>query len=431
MMYKFARSHNVSDYKHYTQCRFCFSDSIEEVIDLGYVPLAGGFLKKTNKQSLIKEFFYPLVLSFCQNCYLLQTSNVIDKDILFKNYFYNSSAIKTLVDHFENVVQELLRFFPKNAKPFIVEIGSNDGTLIKASLDKNVKTLGIDPATNIVRPLIKQKLPIINDYFTEKLASKIRKKCGQADVIFSSNTLAHIEDMHDVVRGIKILLKKNGMLIFETHYLGKLIQELQYDMIYHEHQYYYSLLALKKFFKMHHMEIIDVKPIQIHAGSMRYYVQNINGGRKISIAVKRLEVQEKKRKLNKKEIFISYQKKVEKTKKQLLSFLTSIRKKDHEIIGYGASGRGSIIMNYCGLDEKYLSYIVDDAPAKQKLYTPGTHLKVYPSQKIYKNQVSYILLFAWSFSKEIFSKHQLYIESGGKFIIPLPKVRVLPKNAKE
>ncbi|OIP57769.1 MAG: hypothetical protein COX79_04310 [Candidatus Levybacteria bacterium CG_4_10_14_0_2_um_filter_36_16] len=421
----------IGSYKYYDYCRFCKSKKISSVIDLGYVPLAGGFLKNINKESLTKEFFYPLTLSFCQNCYLLQTSNVINKDILFKNYYYNSSSIKTLVNHFENVTEELLRHLPQNIKPFIVEIGSNDGTLIKSSLSKGVKTLGIDPATNIVRPLMKQKLPIINDYFTEKLAVRIKKRYGQADIIFSSNTLAHIENMHDVARGIKILLKKNGMLIFETHYLGKLIKELQYDMIYHEHQYYYSLTTLKKFFKMHQMEIFDVKPIQIHAGSMRYYVQNINGGRKITNSVIKLEKREKNMKLDKKNTFILYQKKVEKTKKRLITFLTSLKKRGHEIIGYGASGRGSIIMNYCGLDSNNLSYIVDDAPAKQKLYTPGNHLRVYPPKKIYKNQVSYILLFAWSFSKEIISKHQLYIQSGGKFIIPLPRVRLLSKNEKK
>ncbi len=415
----------VGEFRHYDLCRFCFSKKLTPAINLGYVPLAGGFL--TSQKSFADEQFYPLEIGFCENCYLLQSTNVIDKDTLFKNYFYHSSAIKTLTNHFTEVAQELQHAVQKNSKPFIVEIGCNDGTLIRELTKRNVTALGIDPATNIVEPLIKKGLPIINNYFTETLAKQISKQYGKADIICSFNVLAHIEDMHDVVKGIKVLLKNDGMLLFETHYLGNLLNEIQYDMIYHEHQYYYSLITLQKFFDMYDMEIFDVKPKPIHAGSMRYYVKHKNSTQYlISQNIKRLVAKEKQQQLHKLKTYTSCNKKISQTKHDLLTLLKSLKKQKKTIAGYGASGRGTIIMNYCGLDETYLDYMIDDAPAKQDAFTPGNHLKIRSSEILStKERPDYVVLFAWSFLEEIKKKNKKYLETGGKFILPLPKVTVI------
>jgi methylation protein EvaC len=413
---------SIGEYKSYATCRFCFSELPSTVIDLGDVPLAGGFIK--SKKLFTGEKFYPLELSFCENCFLLQSTNVIDKDILFKNYFYHSSAIKTLTDHFATTAAELIN---KKKNIFAVEIGCNDGTFIHALLQNKARALGIDPASNVVTPLIKKGVPIIDAYFTNNLAIKIVKKHGKVDLIFSSNVLAHIEDMHDIVKGIKTLLKPTGKLVFEVHYLGNVLKQMQYDMIYHEHQYYYSLMTLKKFFAMYDMEIYDVKPISIHAGSMRYYVQHEKTGKNsISKNVTKLFTEEKKLKFDKVETYLFYAKKIKKTKNDLLTLILKLKKENKTIAGYGASGRGTILMNYCGLNDQILDYVIDDAPAKQDAYTPGTHLKIVASDVLRsKNRPDFVILFAWSFFKEIATKNKNYLGKGGKFIVPLPKVEMI------
>ncbi len=421
----YATYKSIGEYRHYNFCRFCFSNPLIPAINLGYVPLAGSFIK--SKKYLSDEKFYSLEIGFCQNCFLLQSTNVIDKDLLFKDYFYHSSVIKTLTNHFNEIAQELEMQTKNSPKPFIVEIGCNDGTLINALSKLKINTLGIDPATNIVQPLIKKGLPIVNDYFSEDLAKKIVKIYGKADAVCSFNVLAHIEDMEDVLTGVRTLLKKDGFLIFETHYLRNLLEEMQYDMIYHEHQYYYSLMTLQNFFAIHNMEIYDVKPIKIHAGSMRYYVQNKNGGKNpISKNVKTLLKKEKSLGFHKLKTYLSYAQKITKTKHELLSLLDSLKRDNKIIAGYGASGRGTIIMNYCGLDKKYLDYVIDDAPAKQGAYTPGTHLEIKGSDILKsKNRPDYVVLFAWSFLDEIKEKNKEYLQNGGKFIVPLPKVQII------
>lgn len=423
---KIKKYKSIGEYKHYDTCRFCFHRLSEPVINLGLMPLAGGFLKSNTKETFRKEKFYPLELIFCKNCFLLQTNNVIDKDTLFKDYFYHSSAIQTLVDYFQTNVEDIKKKFPNPSKSFIVEIGCNDASFIKSLIKNGYKALGIDPATNIVKPLIEKRIPILNDYFSQKLAKKIIENHGKADAIYSFNTLAHIENMHDVVKGIKLLLKKDGILAFQVHYLGSLVKETQYDMIYHEHQYYYSLLYLMNFFKKYNMEIFDIKFAKLHGGSIMYYVQNRKSGiNTVSKKVLKLVKKEKTQGLDNAETFYDLSKKIKKQKKMLINLLTDFKNKKKKVAGYGASGRATVIMNYCGIDKNYLDYMVDDSPAKQYIYTPGTHLKIYPSSKLLKNKPNYILLFAWSFIHEIRQKNINYLKYKGKFIIPLPKVEII------
>lgn len=418
------KNKSLEKYVTYDVCRFCFSKKIYSVINLGYIPLAGGFLK--SKKFFNKEKFYPLELYFCTNCYLLQTNTVINKDTLFRDYFYFSSKIKTLTNHFYEFSNELKNLFPDTKKRFVVEIGCNDGALIRSMEEKGFKALGIDPASNVVKPLIKKGVPIINDYFTEELAKKIVKKYKKADAIVSFNTLAHIENMHDVILGVKNLLKKNGILIFGVHYLGSLLKKNQYDMIYHEHQYYYSLLTLTKFLSLYNMEVYDVKKTRIHGGSAIFFVQNKSGGRhKTSKKVKETIRKEKRGGFDKIETYTRFSKRINRSKTTLLTLLDSLKKRNKKLIGYGASGRATIMMNYCGIDGKILDYVVDDSPIKHNLLTPGNHLKIKSSDHIYKDRPDYILLFAWSFLKEIKKRHNFYFKQGGKFIVPLPTINII------
>ncbi|MFH1287430.1 MAG: class I SAM-dependent methyltransferase [bacterium] len=410
-------------------CRFCQGKNLKRVLDLGNVPLAGGFLKE---KDFSQEKYYPLTLNFCEDCCLVQVSDVVSADLLFKNdYFFFSSAIGTLVEHFKEYAKEIYeRFLKKISQPLILEIGCNDGVLLRPFSALGVRTIGVDPATNVVKLIDSKNCTVVNDFFTEKTALEIRKKHGLVDTIVSSFSFAHIDDMVDVIKGIKHLLKKEGVFVFEIYYLGTLIDEMNYDMIYHEHMSYYSLVALAHFLKQFDMEVFDVKYIPgVRSGSVRFYSGNIGQRTEsVSPAVTDMMQNERNKGFDRIEIYAEYAKKVNDTKEQLISLLERLKKEGKTIIGYGASGRGTIIMNYCGIDGRYLDYVVDDAPAKQGFFTPGTHVPI-KSWDFVKESKSpdYAVLFAWSFTDEVIKKRQDYIKNGGKFIIPLPQVRIFPE----
>ncbi len=421
----------VGEHRHHEQCRFCSQATLHPFIDFGYVPLAGGFLRAdSTAQDFAQERVYPLEICFCKNCALVQVNNAIAGDVLFKDYFYFSSAIKTLADHFQQYAKDLAQAFPDPSRATIVELGCNDGVLLKPLKAQGFKVVGVDPATNVVKPLIADGYNIINDYFMKESALKVKDQFGLADAILTSNSFAHIDDMDHVMEGVTALLKTDGYLAFEVHYLGILLKEMQYDMMYHEHLSYYSLTSITNFMAKYDMEVFDVKHIPIHAGSVRFSVQRKKtGGRPISDAVKKMAAEEEKNGLGHLETFMSFSAKVEKTRTDLLKLLDGIRAKGETVVGYGASGRATAMSAYCGLTKDYLSAVVDDAPAKQGAYTPGNHIKIQNSSLLKgDSRPDYVLLFAWSFAKEIIAKNQDYLDRGGKFIVPLPEVKVISKD---
>jgi len=415
----------IGEFTRRNDCRFCQSHNLVKILDFGNVPLAGSFLKE---EQFSNEKFYPLELNFCQDCTLVQVSNVVPAEVLFKNYFYFSSSIKTLVEHFQSFAQEVNEQFLKNRnQPAVFEIGCNDGPLLKPFAAMGITAIGIDPATNVVESINSKGITVINDFFGEKLALQIKEKFGSFDAILSSYSFAHIDGMEDIIKGVKRLLKEDGVFIFEVYYLGTLINGMQYDMIYHEHLSYYSLKALAIFLKRFGMEIFDVKFIPgVRSGAARFYARNIGKrDEKKSSAVTDLEQYEKDKGFDKVETYLGYAKKVNTTREQLLKLLVHLKSKGCTIIGYGASGRGTTIMNYCGIDNHYLDYVVDDAPAKLGFFTPGTHVPIKPWNFTKETQFpDYALLFAWSFINEVKNKRMDYLKDGGNFIVPLPEVKI-------
>jgi len=408
-------------------CRFCQGVHLVKILDFGNVPLAGGFLKE---KDFPNEKYYPLDLNYCQDCCLVQVRNIVSAEILFQeNYFFFSSAIGTLVDHFKAFAREThARFLKGKPQASALEIGCNDGVLLKPLSDLGVKAVGVDPATNVVRKIESRDITVVNDFFTEELAVQIREKYGMFDSVLSSYSFAHIDDMVDVMKGIKTVLKDSGTFILEIYYLGTLIDEMQYDMIYHEHMSYYSLKTLMLFFKRFDMEIFDIRHIPgVRSGSVRFYARNIGKrNEEITSAVTDMMKYEEDRGFDKIDIYAKYAAKVNETRDQLMKLLDRLKNEGKTIIGYGASGRGTTIMNYCGIDKKYLDYVVDDAPAKQGFFTPGTHVPIKPWEFTAQSKFpEYIVLFAWAFTNEVIKKRQDYLKQGGKFIIPLPEVRIV------
>ena len=409
------------------KCQFCGSLKLAEVIDFGKVAIAGAFIQKND---FSKEKKYQLTIVFCKDCFAVQVRDHVDPKVLFKHDFYFSSAIKTLRDHFTEYASEMTARFLRNPeKSVVVEFGSNDGVLLKPFADQGVKTvIGVDPATNIVQSVKDDRLILVNDFFDVSVAKKIAKKHGKADLVCANNVYAHISDINGVTEAINAVMKDAGVFIFEVHYLGKIIQDMQYDMIYHEHIYYYSLIALENHLRRHGMRIFDVRPITIHAGSMRFYACKNKSRMPMTKAVADLRAEELRAGYDSFDTYRTFASRCESNRTELMALLNVLRAQRKSIVGYGASGRANTMIQYCGITTEHVMYIIDDAPAKQSYYTPGSHIPIRSSSALYGDKPAYILVFAWSFLNEIIAKHGRYLEGGGIFVIPLPHVRLHPAH---
>ena len=407
------------------KCAFCGSSKLTEVIDFGKVAVAGAFIQKKDFQ---KEKKYQLTIVFCKDCFAVQVRDHIDPKVLFKHDFYFSSAIKTLRDHFaEYAVEVTARFLRNPEKSVVVEFGCNDGVLLKPFADQGVRTvIGIDPAENIMKTIDDDRLTLVNDFLNVSVAQKLVKKHGKADLVCANNAYAHISDINGVTEATTTMLKDDGVFIFEVHYLGKIIQDMQYDMMYHEHIYYYSLIALQNHLARHGMVIFDIKPIPIHGGSIRYYAAK-KGSRHakiISPRVDALRAQELALGYDTPAMYAQFASRVAGKKRKLMTLLDALKKKGLRVVGYGASGRANTIIQYCGITDKHLNCMIDDAPAKQGMYTPGSHLQIKSSAALKEEKPDYILLFAWTFYNDIAGKLGEFFDRGGRMIVPLPDVRV-------
>ena len=412
-------------HKNQFKCAFCKSSHLTEVLDLGEVALAGGFLKSTE---FTEEPKFPLRVAFCNDCKAVQVMDIIDPKMMFGDYFYFSSQIKTLRDHFEDYATEVVSRFLDPTKSAVLEFGCNDGVLLRPLASQGIKTLiGVDPASNIISTINDDRINVINDFFTEKTSNHVLEKFGKVDMVVANNVFAHIPDICGVTRAVQNVLSEDGVFIFEVHYLGQIIQGMQYDMIYHEHLYYYSLLALENHFKNHDMVVFDIKKIPIHGGSMRYYVCKKGSlhSKNITSRVGLLRNEELSVGYDKPETYHDFAKKVQNARNKLMDLLDVLKKKGRTIAGYGASGRANTIIQFCNIDKNYLDYMIDDAPAKNGYYTPGSHLKIHSNDILKNNPPDYLLIFAWSFINEIAAKCEEYMGSGGKLLIPLPEVRIM------
>lgn len=412
------------EYKTLTACRLCGGKDLKTFIDFGDFPLAGAFLKP---EQIPDERVYPMGMQFCRTCTNVQVDTVIPMDVLFKNYFYFSSAIQTLKDHFGQLAEELAARFVKPKESLVVEIGCNDGVLLRHLAARGVRNVGVDPATNVVASIKDPGVVAINDGFGGPVAKRIVAEHGRADAVVSSFSFAHIDDMHEVMRGVDAVLGEKGVFIFEIYYLGVVIEEMQYDMMYHEHMSYYTLACMEKFLGQYGLEVFEVKKMPLRSGTLRFYAQRKAARpHPVTPSVQAQRDEEKRKGLLDEKTYEGYGARVHGTKVELMKLLDRLKAEGKSVIGYGASGRATIIMNYCGIDGRYLDFVVDDAPAKHGFLTPGTHIPIKPWSDVEKmaKKPDYALVFAWPFIEEVKKRRKEYLEQGGRFIVPLPEVKV-------
>jgi len=408
----------MNEYKIRKKCAICDNKKLTTIVDYGNVPLAGFFPKKEELNDIKR---YNLSLQYCNNCHLLQTNSVIDANILFKDYRYMSSV--SLQKHFNEYAKYLYDKFNLNKKSKVLEFGSNDGVLLKPLMDLGVPVKGIDPSLNISKLAIEKGCDVIIDFFNVDTARKLYKK-NSLDLVTSSNTFAHIDDIHSVVEGLHYCLKENGHFIFEVHYGKNIIEELQYDNVYHEHIYYYTIHALNILFKKHNMQIVNVDEIPLHSGSIRVIVINkplldkdINGN--LLDMIKK----EKNIGITNMNYYDNYNNSVNLHKTELLDLLKNIKSQNKKIGAYGASGRANILCNFLGIDNTLIDYIIDESPERNGRFI--NNIPILDKEYIDPNS-DYIIIFAWNYSKMIISK--LVDKYDYKYIIPFPDICIVDSN---
>ena len=406
------------------KCRLCSSKNLFKFLNLGLHPPSDQFKKRNDLQN--PTLFYPLEVCSCIRCGFKQLSYVVDPQILYQqNYPYESSLTREGKKHYGEFSDSIVKDFNLLKNDLVVDIGSNTGVLLRAFKNRKMKVIGVDPASNICRIANRSGIKTINSFFNLKVVNRINKKYGKAKVITGTNVFAHVDNLHTFVKNIKKLIhKKKGIFVIEAPHFLHLIKNLEYDTIYHEHLSYITVKPLINFFKRFGLEIINIQQRDIHGGSIRIFV-SYKGNYKINNSVLKICKIENKAKLNSKKILIDFQRKVQKNRFEIVSLLTKFKRNNKRIVALSAPAKGMTFLNYCKIDSDYLDYATEKSAIKQGLYLPGVNIPVYSDDKILRTKPDYALLLAWNFSKEIIKNNLKYRKTGGKFIIPIPRIKII------
>lgn len=403
-------------------CRLCKSKKLEKVLDLGKTPPANSFLKKSQLKD--KEDFFPLIVNFCKDCNHLQLSHVVSPEILFRHYVWVSSTSPVTVAHFEEYAKSVFNTFNLKKRDLVVEVGSNDGVLLKPFKKLGATVLGVDPARNVARRATKEGVLTLPHFFNVKVASEIVKKYGKAKVITINNCFAHVSDLDEVMNGVSVLLDSEGVLVIEAPYNIDLLEKNLFDIVYHEHVSYLSIRPLDRFFKNFGMRIFDVLKRSVHGGTVRIFVKMSDASYKINKSVQEFIGLEEDRKLSDINTYFSFAKKIERNKIELVKLLGKLKIENKSIAGYGAPAKSTTLLHYFNIGQEMLDFIVDDSPFKQGLFTPGKHIPVVHPKELYIKKPDYLLILAWNFAESIIKMHKQYKDSGGKFIVPVPAPKI-------
>ena len=411
-----------TNFRHRIDCRLCGSQNLSSVLKFEPTPPANAFV--TIEEQKTEQVCYPLELNFCNDCFHIQLLDVVNPKTLFENYVYVSGTSSVFIKHFEDYAKYIIKNYSPPKNSLILDIGSNDGTLLQFFKNNSYSVLGIDPAKRIANNASSNGIETLNDFFNYDLSVKIRQKYGSLSVITANNVFAHIDDLTGFVKGIHHLLSKNGIFVFEVSYLLDVITKTLFDMTYHEHLSYHSVISLIPFFKKNGLELIDVIKTNVHGGSIRGIVQLKGGPHKIKDSVQKSIEGELTAKLDKESTYKKFGVNIENQKIELSTLLKKIKDENKTIAGFGAPAKSTTLLYHFNIDSTIIDYIVDDNELKQNLYSPGKHIPIVSSKNIYEKKPDYLLILAWNFAESIIKNHEKFKEQGGKFIIPLPSLKI-------
>lgn len=401
------------------QCRFCQNPLSNTFCDLGKTPPSNSYLKSPTD----KEHFFPLHAYVCEKCFLVQLGQFQTPDEIFSDYAYFSSYSESWIEHGKKYTEKVAGLFGLNQNSYVVEIASNDGYLLQHFKAKNIPILGIEPAKNVAKVAIEKGIPTLTKFFGKNTALELSQK-KKADLIIGNNVLAHVPDLNDFVSGLKILLNPKGLITLEFPHVLQLIQQNQFDTIYHEHFSYFSLICLENVFQKWDLEIFDVEELATHGGSLRLYVQHAQGPHTQNICVQNLKTTELGFGLGKLETYLKYAQNVRAFKESVDAFFKKIRQDKKTIVGYGAPAKGNTLLNYCSLTTSHLPFTVDKSPHKQNLYLPGTHIPIYAPEKIAEIKPDYLFILPWNLKEEIKKQMAFVRDWGCSFVIPVPELKI-------
>jgi len=398
------------------------NNRLEPFINFGKMPIANGFLTEDQFED---EYFFELKVGFDPDTKLVQLLELVDENKMFHdNYAFFSSTSKFMQSHFKKFHDFVSEKYIKEEDPFVMEIGSNDGILIQNFAKRGIRHLGVEPSKNVAEVAKGKGIDCISEFFTEELADKVRNEMGGADVIMSANCICHIPYLDSVFGGVQRLLKPKGVFVFEDPYLGDIIEKVSYDQIYDEHVWYFCVHSISLMAEKHGLEVIEVLPQEVHGGSMRYVLANkdaytvndtVNKQIKKECGLGLLDVS----------TYIDFANKIEESRDKLMAILNQLKNDGKRVVAYAATSKSTTVTNYCGISQEHIEFISDTTPIKQGKFSPGAHIPV-KSQDDFKNDYpDYALLFGWNHAKEIMGKEHKFIESGGKWIVYVPEVKVL------
>ena len=404
-------------------CRFCGTDLIYTFVDLGSSPLSNAFLKSNQLQK--KENFYPLHAFVCSKCFLVQLEEFESPDRIFLDYSYFSSFSDTWLKHAEEFVNSITSHYRFDNNSLVIEIASNDGYLLQFFKKRNIPILGIEPALNVAKIAKKKGITTLTKFFDVQTAEDLVQNKKQPDLLIANNVLAHVPELNNFVKGMKILLKPKGIITLEFPHLLQLIKQTQFDTIYHEHFSYFSLITLQKIFSSHGLTLFNVDELITHGGSLRIYLRHTeNSEISISTNVTKLIHNEERFGLNKIATYTNFSNKVQEKKKKIREFFITAKNESKSIVGYGAAAKGNTLLNYCEINSSFIDYVVDRSPYKQGLFLPGTHIPVEDPVNVFETKPDYLLVLPWNLKKEIMEQMSFIHDWKGKFVTLIPEVKI-------
>jgi hypothetical protein len=405
-------------------CRFCGASLKHTFVDLGMSPLCESFL--SSAQLNHGEVFYPLHVYICERCFLVQLQEYVSVESIFTEYAYFSSFSDSWLAHAKKYTGKMIERFNLNSGSRVVELASNDGYLLQYFVQSGIPVLGIEPAANVAAAALKRNVPTLVKFFNRELADELVAEGARADLLLGNNVLAQVPNLNSFVAGMKILLAGRGVITLEFPHLLRLMEENQFDTIYHEHFSYFSLFTVEAILSAHGLRVFDVEELSTHGGSLRIYACHSEDESKPTVFhVDELRAREELHSITRLESYESFAEQVRETKRALLEFLIGAKRDGKTIAGYGAPGKGNTLLNYCAIGTDFLDYTVDRNPYKQGKFLPGTHIPIYTPEQIRKTKPDYLLLLPWNLKDEIMQLNSYIREWGGRFVVPIPKLKVL------